>query len=47
MDLRIEVDEPDAAEALRSSTDWLKDEGWLRGPCGVGTRYPRSASDAM
>lgn len=31
MDLRIEVDEPDAAESLRSLTVWLKDEDGLRG----------------
>ena len=31
MDLRIEGDEPDAAEALRSLAVWLKDEDGLRG----------------
>jgi hypothetical protein len=31
VDLRIEVDEPDATESLRSLTVWLKDEDGLRG----------------
>ena len=31
VDLRIEGDEPDAAEALRSLAVWLKDEDGLRG----------------
>jgi hypothetical protein len=31
VDLRIEADEPDAAEALRALTVWLKDEEGLRG----------------